>query len=107
MKRGDLVSVALAGDYGKPRPALIIQSNAFDLIESVTVLPLTSDLREAPLLRITVRSGEETGLKKVSQVMIDKASTLSRAKIGRRIGSLNGATMQLVAEAMKHFFELE
>ena len=54
MKRGDLVTVSLPGAYGKPRPALIIQSNLFDDHPSVTVLPITSELRETPLFRITL-----------------------------------------------------
>ena len=54
MKRGDLVTVSLPGSYGKPRPALIIQSDLFDEHPSVTVLPITSELRDAPLFRITI-----------------------------------------------------
>ena len=55
MKRGALVTIALSGGYGKPRPALIIQSDFFDAHPSITVLPVTSELREAPLFRIRVR----------------------------------------------------
>ena len=58
MKRGDLVTVAVSGDYGKPRPALVVQADAFDLHPSVIVLPLTSELHDAPLFRVTVERGQ-------------------------------------------------
>ncbi len=52
MRRGEVVTIVLPGAYGKPRPALVIQSDFFDALGSVTVLPITSELRSAPLLRI-------------------------------------------------------
>ena len=107
MKRGDLVTVALSGDYGKPRPALIVQADVFDLHPSVTVLPLTTETYDAPLFRVTVSPGKESGLKKISQVMVDKMTTVPRAKIGQRIGRLDPAILRLVAQAMKGFLELE
>jgi mRNA interferase MazF len=107
VKRGDLVVVALAGDYGKPRPALIVQADAFDLHPSVTVLPLTSEIYDAPLFRVGVSPGKETGLRKISQVMVDKATTVPRAKIGQRIGRLDPSTLRTVTQAMKGFLELE
>ena len=61
MKRGDLVTVAVSGDYGKPRPALVAQADAFDQHPSVIVLPLTSELHDAPLFRINVPVGVATG----------------------------------------------
>ncbi len=62
MTRGDLVTVAVAGDFGRPRPALVIQSDLFDVHPSVTVIPVTSDLRDAPLFRIPLEAGAATGL---------------------------------------------
>jgi mRNA interferase MazF len=67
--RGDLVTIAMQGDYGKPRPALVIQSDQFDELASVTVLPVTGTLVAAPLLRITVQPSQRNGLQKPSQVM--------------------------------------
>lgn len=64
--RGDLVTVSLPGDYGKPRPALVIQSDLFAEHPSVTVLPITSHLVDAPLLRIDI--GPESGLERPSQI---------------------------------------
>ena len=106
MKRGDLVTVAVSGDYGKPRPALVIQADAFDLHPSVVVLPLTSEIHAAPLFRVSVGIAKETGLRKPSQIMVDKATTVPRAKIGPRLGRVNAATMQAVNEALRGFLEL-
>lgn len=103
MKRGELVTIAVSGDYGKPRPALVVQADAFDLHPSVTVLPLTSELHDAPLFRITVEAGRGTGLVKRSQVMVDKATTVPRAKIGGRIGGLDAKTMGAVSNALREF----
>lgn len=88
MKRGDLVTVAVQGDYGKPRPALVIQSDSFSELDSVTVLLITSSLVEAPLLRVTVEPTEANGLRTISQVMIDKAMTIRRARLGEPFGAL-------------------
>lgn len=106
VRRGDLVTVALSGDYGKPRPALVVQADAFDALISVTVLRLTSELHDWPLFRITVDAGPATGLQKRSQVMIDKAATVPRSRIGQRIGRLDEDTMQTVNAALAGFLGL-
>lgn len=103
MRRGDLVTVALQGDLGKPRPALIIQSDLFDAHPSVTILPVTSELRDAPLLRILVNPNESNGLAKPSQVMVDKPQSISREKIGKPIGRLDDETMLAVNRALAVF----
>ncbi len=106
MKRGDVVTVAVSGDYGKPRPALVVQADAFALHPSVIVLPLTSELHDAPLFRVTVNANRETGLRCTSQIMVDKATTVPRGKIGPRIGSVNSNVMQAVSEALRGFLDL-
>lgn len=103
MKRGDLVTLALPGAYGKPRPALVIQSDLFDAHPSVTVLPVTSELREVPLFRIRVEPSRANGLRLVSEVMVDKAHTVARAKVGRRIGQLDDEAMIAVNRALATF----
>jgi mRNA interferase MazF len=103
VKRGDLVTVAAPGDYGKPRPSLVIQSDFFADHSSVTILPLTSKLREAPLFRITVEPDPANGLRKLSQIMIDKAQSIPRGKIGSRIGRLDDETMLAVTRALAVF----
>lgn len=106
MKRGDLVVVVLPGRYGKPRPALVVQHDAFEALASVTLLPLTSDLRGLPLVRVSVDPGEETGLRVASEVQIDKVMTVPREKIGPRLGALDEGTMQRVDEALVRFLGL-
>ncbi|MFZ5502920.1 MAG: type II toxin-antitoxin system PemK/MazF family toxin [Pseudomonadota bacterium] len=103
MRRGDLVTVALQGDLGKPRPALVIQSDLFDSHPSVTILPVTSELRLAPLFRIAVSPSELNGLAKSSQVMVDKPQSISCEKIGEVIGHLDDETMLAVNRALAVF----
>lgn len=88
VKRGDLVTVALSGDYGKPRPALLIQSDLFDEHPSATVLPVTSELRDLPLFRVAVEPDDQNGLKGSSQVMVDKIQTVSWHRLGSVVGHL-------------------
>lgn len=103
MRRGDIVTIVLPGAYGKPRPALIVQSDLFDPLASVTVLPVTSELRTAPLLRIPVEPNADSGLRKQSQIMVDKAQTVSRDKVGATIGRLHLDTLVAVDRAMAVF----
>ncbi len=103
MRRGDLVVVALQGDYGKPRPALVIQSDLFDEHPSVTLLPVTSDLRETPIFRYAVEPDGSNGLVKPSQIMIDKAVTVSRSKIGGVLGYLSDDHMVGVTRSLALF----
>ena len=103
MKRGDLVTIALPGDYGKPRPALVIQSDLFDAHPSITILPVTSELRETPLFRVRVEPTSENGLRKVSEVMVDKTQTVARDKVGSIIGHLEDDAMLAVNRALAVF----
>ena len=105
-RRGELVTIAMGGDYGKPRPALVIQSDAFLDLPSVTVLRITSELHDWPLLRVTVTPNAENGLRKPSQIMIDKAATVPRAKLGPCIGRLEEGTLRLVERALLAFLDL-
>ena len=88
MKRGDLISVAAPGDYGKPRPALIVQTALFAEHPSITICLLTSHIKQTPLFRYSVEPHEDNGLTAVSQVQIDKIMTVPREKIGASIGRL-------------------
>jgi mRNA interferase MazF len=100
MKRGELVTIALQGDYGKPRPALVIQADLFAQHPSVTVLPVTSDLRQAPIFRIEVEPTAGNGLKNLSQIMVDKIQSVSTDKIGATFGRMDDATMLTVNRAL-------
>ncbi|MGB8258915.1 MAG: type II toxin-antitoxin system PemK/MazF family toxin [Terracidiphilus sp.] len=103
MKRGDLVPVVLAGAYGKPRPALVIQSDLFELHPSVTVLPVTSELRPIETFRIAVKPSPRNGLRAPSQIMVDKAHTIPREKAGEPFGALEPRTMTQVDRALAVF----
>ena len=92
MSRGDVVIVAAAGDYGKPRPAVIVQSDAFPANHgSVVICQMTSELADAPDFRITIEPSPETGIHIRSQVMADKPVTIRRERIGQPIGRLAAA----------------
>ncbi|WP_298282596.1 type II toxin-antitoxin system PemK/MazF family toxin [Acidocella sp.] len=106
MKRGDFVTVALQGDFGKPRPALIVQADCFDETGTVTILPVSSAIIDAPLLRLTVQPSEQNGLRKASQIMIDKASTTQRDKIGPAFGVAGDMLMLEVSRALALFLGL-
>jgi len=106
LARGDLVTVALSGDYGKPRPAMVVQDDAFMGLASVTVLLLTSKLRQAPLVRIAMQPTPENGLRQASDVMIDKAASVPRSRLGDRIGRADAGTLRAVDEALARFLGL-
>ena len=90
MKRGDVVTVAASGDYGKPRPAVIVQTDALPAEHaSVIVCQMTSDIAEAPDFRVTIEPTEKNGLRTHSQIMADKPVTIRRERVGRKIGSLD------------------
>jgi len=93
MRRGDLVTVALRGDTGKPRPALVIQADRFATTVTVIVLPLTGTLLDLPLLRVTLEPSEANGLHQRSQVMVHRPQVVARDKIGGVIGHLDEPTM--------------
>ena len=106
MRRGDLVTVALQGEQGKPRPALIVQADHLAGLSSVTILPLTGTLVEAPLLRIAIEPSQENGLTRHSQVMVDKPQTPPRGKLGPVFGRLDDATLLAVNRALAVFLGL-
>jgi len=99
MQRGDLVTVALPGAYGKPRLALVIQSDLLVELESVLVCPITSDLRDA-MFRVTLEPNAANGLKKISQVMVDKTAPIPRTKISEPIGTLDNERLRAVERAL-------
>jgi mRNA interferase MazF len=89
MRRGDIVVVAAAGDFGKPRPAVIVQSDALPARHaSVVICQLTSEMVEAPDFRVTVEADTGGGLRVRSQVMVDKPTTVRRERVRQTIGRL-------------------
>ena|SRR5690348_6728499 len=103
MRRGDMVTVAMAGDFGKPRPALVVQSDLFDDLPSVTLCLVTSELHPLPIFRITIDPSSENGLRRVSQVQVDKVVTVRRERVGGVIGRLDDATMLKVNRSLAVF----
>ena len=104
--RGDLVTIVLQGGFGKPRPALVIQADWFSSHTSVTVLPVTSALIDAPLLRVAIEPSADNGLQKPSQVMVDKAMTVSRDKLGPAFGRIDADTLLEVERCLAVFLGL-
>lgn len=101
MQRGDVVTVAATGDYGKPRPAVIVQSDAFpETHASVVICQLTSELADAPDFRVTIEPTRENGLRLRSQVMADKPVTVRRERIELKIGRLGNQDMARIGIAL-------
>lgn len=89
MRRGELITVAISGDFGKPRPAVVIQSDKFQPYPSIVVAFVTSTLEDAPLVRVAVDPTPENGLEKPSQVTVDKLFTIPANKAGPVFGRLD------------------
>jgi len=106
MKRGDIVTIVLPGTYGKPRPALVIQSDLFDEHPSITILPITGHLCDTPLFRLGLDPDSRNGLKKPSQIMVDKVQTVPRDKVGQVIGRMDDSLMVEVSRALLVFLGL-
>ena len=106
MKRGELVTVALAEDFGKPRPALIVQADPFEATATVTVLLISSDPVDAPLIRLAVEPDTTNGLRLASQIMVDKAMTVRRDRIGPVFGRLDPEMMIAVNRSLALFLGL-
>ena len=106
VKRGDVITVVIPGDYGKPRPAVVVQSDFFEQHPSVTIIPITSNLHKTPLFRVTIQPDPANGLRKPSQITIDKIMTIARARIGSRVGVLDRGTMLEVSRRLAVFLGL-
>ena len=100
MKRGDIVTVALQGDLGKPRPAVVVQSDWLDDTETVLICPLTSTARDAPLYRLDVVALPSTGLRRPSQIMVEKIVAVRREKCGAAIGHLDASSLASLGRMM-------
>ena len=90
MRRGDVVIVAATGDHGKPRPAVVVQTDAFpETHASVVICQMTSEIVEAPDFRVTIDPSDGNGLRARSQIIADKPVTVRRTRIGQSIGRLD------------------
>ena len=95
-----------AGYAGRPRPAVIVQDDRFDATASITVCVFTTDETEAPLFRLAVAPNERNGLRSISRLMVDKLSTVSKERLGARIGRLDDEDMVRLNRAMLVFLGL-
>jgi len=101
MRRGDIVAVAVSGDYGKPRPAVVVQSDALpEEYPSVIICQMTSYLEEAAAFRVTVEPDPDNGLRTRSQIMSDKPVSIRRERIGQGIGRLAATDMARLNTAL-------
>ena len=103
MNRGDLVTVALPGACGKPRPAVVVQANRFNHLGSITFLPFTSNVLAAEIFRVLINPSSENGLQTPSQVMAEKCSILPFAKVGNVFGRLDATDLGRVDRALAAF----
>jgi len=99
IRRADVFTAAIQGDYGKPRPVVVIQSDLLEALNSVMVCPITSAVQDVDF-RVTIEPDASNGLRKPSQVMTDKILTLPRAKLGQRLGRLDHQKMIEVNRAL-------
>jgi mRNA interferase MazF len=108
IKRGDVVVSVASGDYGKPRPALVVQSDLFNPTHaSVVICPITTNLVDAPLFRTAVKPEKWNGLKQPSQVMVDKLMAVRRERISKRIGRLTPKQMEAIDRAVRLWLSVE
>ena len=106
MKRGEVWTVSGAGYAGKPRPAVIVQDDRFDATASVTICVFTTDETEAPLFRLLVTPSERNGLRLASRLMVDKLTTVSKGRLGERIGRLDDEDVVRLNRAILVFLGL-
>lgn len=106
MKRGEVWTVSGAGYAGKPRPAVVVQDDRFDTTASVTLCVFTTDETEAPLFRLLVAPSDRNGLRSASRLMVDKLTTISRERLGERIGRLDEGDVVRLNRAILVFLGL-
>jgi mRNA interferase MazF len=107
VKRGEVWTVSGGASYaGKPRPAVIVQEDRFDQTSSVTLCAFTTDPTDAPLLRMLIEPTDRNGLKSASRLLIDKITTVPKARLGKRIGKLNDEDTVRLNRALTVFLGL-
>ncbi len=104
MRRGEIWTVSGGTGYaGKPRPAVIVQDDSFDATDSITICAFTTDATDAPLFRLVVEPSEHNGLRSICRLMVDKITTVPKAKLGERVGRLDVADLVRLNQAMTVF----
>lgn len=104
MKRGEVWTVSGGKDYtGKPRPAVIVQDDSFDATDSITICAFTTDPTDAPLFRLVVEPNQRNDLHSTCRLMVDKITTVPKAKMGAHVGRLDEGDMVRLNQAMTVF----
>lgn len=112
MKRGEIWTVASGSGYsGKPRPAVVVQDETFEGIDSVTVCmftttPVDTEIAGVADIRPGVIPSELNGLIEPCQIMVDKVTTLRIEKVGQRLGELSEPDVQALDDALMVFLGL-
>jgi len=106
MRRGEVWTVSGPGYAGKPRPAVIVQDDRFDATTSITICVFTTDPTDAPLFRLDVAPSERNGLRRESRLMVDKLTTVSKERLGDRIGNLDDEDVVRLNRAILVFLGL-
>jgi mRNA interferase MazF len=107
VNRGEIWTASAGSGYvGKPRPVVIVQDDRFDATASVTVCAFTTDPTDAPLIRLLIEADELSGIRESSRLMVDKITTISRSKLGERIGQLSDDDMIRLSRALVVFLGL-
>ena len=104
MKRGDIVIGAASGDYGKPRPMLVVQSDAITGFDTVAVALITTTLINEPRIRPVLLPSETNGLRETSEVMVDKIQPVKRSRVTSTVGRLGDGEMEQVTRALTVVF---
>ena len=106
MKRGEVWTLSGSGYAGKPRPAVIVQDDRFDVTASVTVCAFTTDATEAPLFRLAIEPDGQNGLRLTSRLMVDKITTVPKSRLGGCIGRLPAPELVRLNRAIAVFLGL-
>ena len=107
MKRGEVWTASGGPDYAsKPRPVVILQDDRFEYTASITICPLTTNRADAPLLRPNVSPTDRNGLKAPCRLMVDKITTIPKAKLSARIGRLDDPDIAMLDRAVLVFLGL-
>lgn len=108
IKRGDIVLCNLSGDYGKTRPSVVVQSDIFNPTHaSIVICPITSLLIDSPLFRLDLQPGENNGLLKKSQIMVDKIISIKREKICKKVGEISKKEQDRLNKALKLWLDID
>jgi mRNA interferase MazF len=107
MRRGDIWTVAGGKDYaGKPRPVVVVQDDSFDATDSITICAFTRDETDAPLFRLAIEPNQRNGLRAPCRLMVDKITTVPKAKVGARVGRLDDEDILRLNQAVLVFLGL-